>query len=176
MAPLTLKRRCDYFPHRQQFVLRMPSAVHEIFIAGVVQDIIEKLKAISSRSDDAGKFARDILHCGSTTITFDDIEYGRHDPDASFSHSEARYPGVVMEVSYSQKKKVLARLAEEYILGSNGDICVVIGLDIEYSGKMATLSIWRSRVVDTEAGEELLAELTVAGLVGCPDLPFCCDY
>jgi len=70
-----------------------------------------------------------------------------------------------VEVSYSQKRKVLERIAEEYILGSNGDICVVIGLDIEYSGKMATLSIWRPRVVDTEAKEELLADLTVADLV-----------
>ena len=150
----------------------MHSAVHEIFTAGVVKDIVDKVEAISSRSDDAGTFARDILNCGSTTITFDDTEYGRHDPDASFSHSEARYPGVVVEVSYSQKRKVLERIAEEYILGSNGDICVVIGLDIEYSGTMATLSVWRPRVVDTEAEEELLADLTVADLVGCPDVPF----
>ncbi len=150
----------------------MPTAVHEIFIAGVVQDIVEKLKAISSRDDGAGRFARDIIHCGSTTITFDDAEYGRHDPDASFSHSRARYPGVVLEVSFSQKRKALARLAEDYILGANGDICVVIGLDVEYSGKRATLSIWRSRVVNTEDGEELLAEPEVAGLVGYPIVPF----
>ena len=35
-------------------------------------------------------------------------------------------------MSYSQRRKDLERLADDYILGSDSDIRVVVGLDIEY--------------------------------------------
>ena len=47
---------------------------------------------------------------------------------------------------------------DNYILGSDGNICAVIGLDIEYRGKMATLSIWRPRFSINEDGEEELED------------------
>jgi hypothetical protein len=39
----------------------------------------------------------------------------------------------------------LVRLADEYICGSDGNIGVVLGLDIEYGvgSKRASISIWR---------------------------------
>jgi len=37
------------------------------------------------------------------------------------------------QVSYTQKRKDVSKLAEEYILYSNGDIKAVIGLDMDYS-------------------------------------------
>jgi len=47
----------------------------------------------------------------------------------------------VIEVLYLQKRKDLERLADDYILGSDSDIRVVVGLDIEYkTGKKAPLS------------------------------------
>jgi hypothetical protein len=56
----------------------------------------------------------------------------------------ADYPGIVIETSFSQKRKDLPKLAEDYILGSIGNITVVIGLDIEYwKAKRATFSMWR---------------------------------
>jgi len=70
-------------------------------------------------------------------------------------------------VSYSQKRKDLERLANDYILGSDSDIRVVMGLDIEYkTGKKATLSIWRPNVITNEASEkELVAQLIIANQV-----------
>ena len=60
-----------------------------------------------------------------------------------FWHLDKPYPGIVIEVLYTQKRKDLAIIAKDYILGSNGDICVVIGLDVEYySSKKATLLVW----------------------------------
>ncbi|KAI9766489.1 MAG: hypothetical protein M1839_004893 [Geoglossum umbratile] len=51
---------------------------------------------------------------------------------------------VMMDASFSQKRKDLPRLAKGYILGSMGNIAVVIGLDIEYrKTKRATFSIWQ---------------------------------
>jgi hypothetical protein len=50
----------------------------------------------------------------------------------------------VIETSFSQKRKDLPKLAEDYILGSIGNIGVVVGLDIEYrNSKRATVSMWR---------------------------------
>ena len=69
-------------------------------------------------------------------------------PDASFGHLSEKYPGVVIEVSSSEKRKNLSRLASEYILGSRAAVRVVVGLDIESKGnKKATISVWKPQVV-----------------------------
>jgi hypothetical protein len=69
---------------------------------------------------------------GSGEVKSPDPEHGKHDPDTSFRYRGTRYPRVVIEVSYSQKRKDLPHLADEDILRSNGNIRVVIGLDVEY--------------------------------------------
>lgn len=68
----------------------------------------------------------------------------KHEPNPSFWHDDAEYPGVIIEVSYSQKKKMLGRIAEDYLLDSDASVQVVVGLDIEYGKKgsrQATLSV-----------------------------------
>jgi hypothetical protein len=122
------------------------------------------LKSIQGAS---AEFAKEIRSGGSASIKFADEEYGKHDPDAQFRHSKAQFPGIVIEVSYSQKRKDLERLADDYILGSDSDIRVVVGLDIEYkTGKKATLSIWRPNIITNEAGEkELVAQPIIANQV-----------
>lgn len=60
---------------------------------------------------------------------------------------------MVLEVSYSQDGKDLKKLALDYILRSNGDIKVVLGVDINYGDK-STVSVWRPHYVKEE-GEEL---------------------
>ena len=110
---------------------------------------------IASQQGLLADFARGILSYNSTTITFDDPDHGPHDPDGSFGHRSAPYPGVVIEVSYSQKRKDLQRLADDYILGSSSSIRVLVGLDIEYNGRSATLSVWRPQFV-IDAGQTVL--------------------
>lgn len=140
----------------------MPKLIHEALATKIVHDILDQLNSIACSESQSAVFAQDIIPGGSAAITFTDPEYGRHDPDAQFIHSRARFPGVVIEVSYSQKRRDLARLADEYILGSDGSIRVVVGLDIEYKGKKITLSIWRPQTLITDSGvEELIAKQTV---------------
>lgn len=72
-------------------------------------------------------------------------------PDSSFGHLSQEFPSVIVEVSSSEKRKDLSRLASEYIRGSRGAVRVVVGLDIENRGddnKKATISVWRPRAED----------------------------
>jgi len=171
-----LRHRYDYFPSIEQFVLRMRTGTHEKFIASVVAEIVHQLNSIASRQGPSAAFAQKVRNCASTTITFDDPDYGRHDPDASFGHAKACFPGVVVEVSFSQKRKDLPRLADDYILGSNGSIRVVVGLDIEYSGNMGKLSVWRPQLRDVGTRhQELRTEQTVVDQV-CSSTSFCSIY
>lgn len=82
----------------------------------------------------------------------------KHEPDSSFWHDDAQYPGVVIEIAYSQKNKRLSRLAEDYLLDSDASIQVVVGLDIEHGKKgsrTATVSVWLTQVLHITNGDEL---------------------
>lgn len=130
-----------------------------------MSEIHKQLESIEGTS---AVFAKEVYCCGSATITFPEKEYGRHDPDTQFGHLKARYPGVVIEVSdYWQKRKDLSRLANDYILGSDANICAVLAFDIECkSSKEATLSVWRPRIITNKAGEkELVAQQVVKNQV-----------
>lgn len=141
----------------------MPTVLHESVISSVVKELQHQLRTLGAGVGLSAEFAQKVEACGSATIDFADTSYGKHDPDAQFGHLEAQYPGVVIEMSYSQKRRDLSHIADDYILGSDGDIRVVVGIDVEYRGsKKATLSVWRPKVEENEAGEaELIAEQTV---------------
>ena len=67
----------------------------------------------------------------------------------------------MIETSYSQHHKELAGLANEYISGSDDNIAVMLGLDIEYGvgSRTASLSIWRPRLLpDPDEKEVVLLE------------------
>ena len=70
-----------------------------------------------------------------------------HSPDASFGHAGDAFPGVVFEVAFSQKFHDMKYFADEYILGSDGNIRVVVAINMEYRNKVskrASISMWRS--------------------------------
>ncbi|KAH7371617.1 hypothetical protein BKA64DRAFT_587455 [Cadophora sp. MPI-SDFR-AT-0126] len=155
------KLRFDYFPSSNRLILRMPGDIHERFIARIVEEIQDQLKAIRGPS---ASFARQITTGASSRIKFPDKEYGSHDPDAQFDHSDAQYPGVVIEVSHTQKRRDLPHLADDYILGSDANIKVVVGLDIEYRADKAgtaTISVWRPAIEVDEGVDCLVARQTV---------------
>jgi hypothetical protein len=155
--------RYDYDAERDWLVVRMPTAVHELFIARVEDAVVSQLKSIRKGSDNAAAFAQKVDSARSTEIRFpvtggSSGKRSKHEPDASFWHNDAQYPGVIVEVAYSQKKRRLRRLAEDYLLDSDASVQVVVGLDIEYGRKEsreATLSVWRSQLHHTDDGVEL---------------------
>jgi hypothetical protein len=148
----------------------MPSSLHESFVFHITQEFLRQLHTISQGSSPSAIFAGNIENSASSEISFEEAGYGSHQPDAAFQHFEAQYPGVILELSYSQKKNDLSRLAHEYILGSDADIRVVIGIDVEYKGsKKASVSIWRPHIEVNDAGErELCVVQTVTDHVCSP--------
>lgn len=164
---LTDATRHDYFPLAKLFILRVPSLLHESLGSYITQEILRQMGTISQGSSPSAVFAGNIENSASAEIRFKDTEYGPHQPDASFQHFYAQYPGVILELSHSQKKKDLSRLAHEYILGSDADIRVVIGIDVEYKGsKKASVSVWRPHIEVNNAGErELCVVQTVTDQV-----------
>jgi len=103
----------------------------------------------------------------------------KHEPDASFWHDDAQYPGVIIEVACSQKRKRLSRLAEDYLLDSDASVQVVVGLDIEYGMKetsKATFSTWRTQLFDTADGDELRVVEEIADQVIITPNPFIFFY
>ncbi|TWU77387.1 hypothetical protein ED733_006087 [Metarhizium rileyi] len=130
-------KRSDYDPNRGLLHLRMPSPVHEFFANILALDLQVQLLEIATQDNDTGIFASKIRIGGSATIQLAE--------------------GVVIEVSYSQDGKNLRKLAQDYILYSNGDIKTVVGIDLNYAGKESTISLWRPEYtrIENDDVEEL---------------------
>ncbi|KAF1992951.1 hypothetical protein P154DRAFT_451502 [Amniculicola lignicola CBS 123094] len=156
------KIRYDYDGDKCILAVRMPTGIHERFIDAVEDDIRSQLKAIRSGSDRKARFAQKVQSTRSTEINFAANTASskfKYEPDASFGHDDAQYPGVIIEVAYSQKKRRLHRWAENYLLDSAASVRVVVCLDIEYGkdSRKATLSTWRPQLFSTANGYELRA-------------------
>ncbi|KIX92100.1 uncharacterized protein Z520_12184 [Fonsecaea multimorphosa CBS 102226] len=166
VVTLMSKHRFDYFPSIERLVLRVPEIEHEHFSRSLSSRITEHLRTFSHGSGSAAEFAKDILDVGSVTITSRDPEYGTHCPDGAFQHSKSPDPNVVIEVAYSQNRKDLRTLADEYILGSDLKIGVLIGVDLDYRrSKRATFSIWRARLRGPDDDKAWVAEAVVANQI-----------
>jgi hypothetical protein len=93
----------------------------------------------------------------------------KYELDASFRHKDAKYPGIIIEVVYSQKKPCLGRLAENYILDSDANIRAVVCIHIEYGNeelRKATILVWRPKLFTADDGLGLRAVEGVADKVG----------
>ncbi|KAG9229033.1 hypothetical protein BJ875DRAFT_388192, partial [Amylocarpus encephaloides] len=122
--------RFDYNPISMLLSARMPNPVHDFFTA-FVAEISRQLEVISHHGDSSAEFASQVANGGCARIFL---------KEANLDGDE--YPGVVLEISYSQDGKDLKTLAWDYIQFSNGDVKVVVGIDIKHSNtKEATLSV-----------------------------------
>ncbi|OCL06478.1 hypothetical protein AOQ84DRAFT_390162 [Glonium stellatum] len=147
------KIRYDFDPRCCYFTIRMPTALHERFIRNICDEINSQLRRrINSAVPSVTDVLQSIKESGSPTISLADN--AARSPDASFYQKKTAYPSVVLEISYSQKRKDLPRIAESYILDSDLNIQVVVGLDIDYKKtKEATLSVWRARIERDKDGD-----------------------
>ncbi|KAI9864354.1 MAG: hypothetical protein M1813_003274 [Trichoglossum hirsutum] len=159
------KVRYDFNPDNEEFIIRVPAPTHEDIASGQGPD---------------AEIAEDVEFQRSTDIALADrpgglvdnsdwglkinAKYPQRSPDAAYGPTTALYPTVVLEVSYSQKRRDLRYIADDYIINSGGSIGVVISLDVGYrkrssertSSKIATVSMWRRKSWIGEDGVRLL--------------------
>jgi len=103
------------------------------------------------------EIAKQVIPLSSELITFDDDEhYGPKSPDIAFGCRAGQYLGVILEVSYSQRRRDLAGLAQAYILGSYAKIKVVVGIDMDYNTKVGTIQVWRPATVVNMEKQKIL--------------------
>lgn len=143
-------KRYDYDPCYSRLSIRMPSPLHETLCAELVWEMSSQLRVLQRGDGPSAGFAKEIKHFASSRIDLPqdaikgEVVFSRREPDASFGHCQARYPGVVIEICYSQKSRQIRRLADDYILSTDGSINAVVCLDVDYKGsKKATISVWR---------------------------------
>ena len=142
---LIVVRRYDYDPIRSQLIIRMATTLHDYFAAKLVKKIEEEFENLKKNQVETQRFINKIDSVNGAIHFEDDGKKFKHVPDIRLHHEDAAWPGVVIEVSYSQKRKSLIDLAENYLLASDGGIRVMVGIDLEYKkkSKEAGISIWR---------------------------------
>lgn len=161
----------------EHFTLRMPSPPHEILATSLAGSIAGGISDIGRDNIDAREFTSQLRPEGSARIIFpykekqekqkkhkdgDSIsERVRRQPDGQFRHGRAKFPGVVIEVSYSQDGKQLSSLAKQYINYSDGNIKAVICVDINYGRQESTISLWKARftsILESDDPDEYLLD------------------
>ncbi|KAF3006198.1 hypothetical protein E8E15_001556 [Penicillium rubens] len=162
------KVRYDYDPCRYCLTIRMPSPIHDTFCARIVDEISNQLRQFQKDDGLLADFAKQVEHFATSRILIpEDTQdgkrtYSRREPDASFGHRQALYPGVIVEVCYSQKSRRISGLADEYILNTDGSVNAVIALDIDYKGSSkATFTVWRPEYATVDGVEEFRAAAVI---------------
>lgn len=127
----------------------------------MVKEIETRLEIFSKSAEGRSRiFAERIIHERSSDVFYEDCDLSKNSPDASFRNFDTYWPGVILEVSYSQNKKDVKDLADKYILGSDGNVCVIVYFNIGYPLKAEkatlTLSMWRSKFLSNDQGKQTL--------------------
>ncbi|KAJ5801685.1 uncharacterized protein N7518_003753 [Penicillium psychrosexuale] len=147
------KVRLDYDPYQSLVTIRMPTPLHDIFCAN-----------FQNSDKPFAAFAKKIGHKSTSRIWLpSDIENAKR--PYYKRNLDAQYPGIIMEVCYTNKARAAADLADDYILDTYGNVRVVITLTIEYRGSIkATISIWRPERSIVDSVKELQAIAKVEAL------------
>ncbi|KAF5547499.1 hypothetical protein FNAPI_8528 [Fusarium napiforme] len=146
-------RRFDYNPRRQLISFRMPSKVHNLFVSMFGMAIYNKIREIGRRDRRAHVFTNSIDNVWSTRLSLiDGDETWERQPDAQFEHCDSRYPGVVVEVALTQEPKEFRRFAKRYIYHTDGQIKVVLGIDLN-EDKESTISVWNPTFTPLQNGD-----------------------
>jgi hypothetical protein len=134
----------------------MPSVCHDGMAGRINTSITDWLKDVrDGRSEIDGipcsdartiSIAADVEAALGGEVNFPKYSSEYH-PDLSFRFRGPIFPGLVIEVAWSQAESDLQRKARRYIEYSNGDIRTVIGVSLNdiYGGRgTAIFSVWRA--------------------------------
>ncbi|OBT84693.1 hypothetical protein VE02_06112 [Pseudogymnoascus sp. 03VT05] len=137
----------SYDSRTSTFVLRRPVTVHQAFKSRVGSWIKDRLDAIADSNAQSKLFVQDIAACGSANLLLKPLSDERvvihHNPDSQFMYIGTCWPTVIIEIANSPGLKSLSRLAEDYILQSQGNIRAVVGFEFDMETKRVSLTVWR---------------------------------
>jgi hypothetical protein len=137
----------------------MPSPLHNTLAGGIGHEISIQLGVFrNSPEPKTAELGRSISPTDDVDIEFHVAakRFDRRNPDKTYTYTGCNFPGLVIEVAWSQRQLDLAGLAEEYIQRSEGSIRTVVGVNVEYRVEApATFSVWHAQV-DKSNGEEIL--------------------
>ena len=104
----------------------------------------------TTSNEDTKKLIQDIEAGLARSVWFDDSK-NKREPDQQFLVRGSYYPGVIIEVAYSQSFKKLRRKAYDFIVGSTGSVQLVIGLETgNKKSKSFKISVWRPEFYRSE--------------------------
>lgn len=143
----------------------MPSQCHEVFLASVWFNIATQLSSIKNSNSPAAAFLPKFSFARSSPLILEDGS--EHSPDEQLRLIGNEYPGLVIEVAKSRTQKQggkdLLKLADKYIVRSDGSIQTVLGLAIGYrKSKKATLTVWHPLEGSDASGKFLMTKAVVS--------------
>ncbi|RTE73161.1 hypothetical protein BHE90_012414 [Fusarium euwallaceae] len=109
-------KRFDYEPRRSCLTVRMPSPTHDFFAMYFRDTVCAQLnKLVTNGTDETKEVAMKIESAMGSRVLLKEIDDEndeiKREPDILFKYPGTVYPGVVVEVSYSQDVKSLQRLS-----------------------------------------------------------------
>jgi hypothetical protein len=143
----------------------MLSSIHEFINRKIDYSIQKQLAVIEETSNEPTKrLIQSISSIGSRDIKFFNVD-GHREPDQQYAVEDCYYPGVVIEIAYSQPFEELRCKADDFIVDSYGNIQLVIALEIE-NKKACKISAWRpdftrSENEDTVAKKAIIEQDTI---------------
>jgi hypothetical protein len=172
--------RYDYIPQYSELIIRMPAYVHELLSAKIVAEFQHQIDGAATKhspNTPLGRLIRMIEYAGSTDVVQQPNNGEKpschwRSPDASFRCLGSLYPGVIIETSYSQRVKNLRRVADDYVMMSDGNVKMVLGLDIGYVAKKGEapvdkVFVWEA-ILKMEEVPVLVSECTVEKVTAYP--------
>jgi hypothetical protein len=149
----------------------MTTLSHEVFLHLFLQDLEGQIGTIATEvPEDLASILANTINQGhghvflwSDRSTENWHNVTQRCPDTSFRHPSMRYPRVIVDISYSQRRKPLEYLTDSYITDSRGSIGVVVGIDLEYrgSGELKVM-VWRPKLTTEDETTFLESELVVS--------------
>jgi hypothetical protein len=104
--------RYDYDPIRSELIIRMTMMLHDTFVSELVTEIKKGFESLKKNQVETRQFIDKISSVSSAIYFEEDSKKFKHVPDIRFHHKDAAWPGIVIEVLYSQKRRSLIDLAE----------------------------------------------------------------
>jgi hypothetical protein len=149
------RHRYHYNPQSQQLRFTLARTPHKVFVANITRLIQTKINVLAASGGRVGELMATVESRGTTAFRTVDVDltsavhmHRPHElqPDASWGGKSDAYPGLTVEVAFSQRRSSLVKKINKVLGFSGGHVRCVIGIELGCSGPSTTVQVWRSRI------------------------------